>query len=256
VFIPMPMGIFNNQQEVVVDLKGYVYVANTSYETIHVYDKKGNFIQRVKSTYSFFLLGKGGVCLSVDYKGRVWLENAHTLRRIIYGYAYWVDKKRIPCIPEKAWYCDEPDTENYKLDDNGELIITEPNRVQTYNHVIRPGEYLFPGCLPYSPNHIPFVDKDGRVWRTKNFPLPHVVVKEKGKVIKRIYGSWWLIPVSFLSYHGLIMTAFVLYFLYRLSPRYCEGGEKKVEEDKGDAEVMNGSSSKETSERRDNRLER
>ncbi len=236
-FIPMPMGIMNSPQPIVVDEEGNVYVVNESYNVIQVYNEEGEFIMRVKQNETRFVGVVQGGCISIDYKGHIWFDSNHVFARIIDGVSYMVPMGRVKCVPEGSSYCQEGEygEDNFRLDEDGNLIITEPNKNPKMSYsIIQRGEYLFPACVRRSPMGMPFIDRFGREWRRSLLPVPHIVVRKDGKMVRRIFGPWWLIPFNFpLPAYPIIIG--MLYFLIKIRPRYCENGNKQGDDESDEA---------------------
>ncbi len=237
-FVPFPLGIMDARQPLIVDNEGNVYVINGPYNVIQVFDEEGRFITRVKPNYAKFgSFVQFGPCLSIDYKGRIWFISHGVLERIIGNKSYLVPMKRVRCIPEGAPYCEEEeyDEDNFKLDGEGNLIITGPNRNPSeFYTIIKPGEYLFPACASTSTDGKPFIDRFGREWRRSLLPVPHIVVRKDGKVIRRIYGPWLLIPFTVPFPAGAIIIGTV-YFAMKIYPKYCENGNKQENDESDEA---------------------
>ena len=198
-FIPFPLAHLSPIQPLIVDLNNRVYVVSGPYNAILVFDNKGRFIARVIPRFTFEPGISGHNCMAIDYKGRIWFMGERFISRIIDGVWYEWPRRRMQCVPEGASYCDDYDIYNFKLDKNGEVIITEPKQTASkFYTIVKPGEYLCQLTLVNSLFNKKgyFIDREGREWHWRNFPISYIVIKKKGEVIKRFFGVWWLVPIA------------------------------------------------------------
>ncbi len=232
-YIPIPFTDLRTVQPIVVDFQGRVYVIDLVYSTMQVFNVEGKFLYRVRTEFGFGY--RGSSCLTIDYMGRIWLIGSYGgVSRVIDGKIYYVPAEKLKCAFSSEQFegkelCKNYDTENIKLDKNGDLVITKANEYSSRHYsIVKPGEYLCPVKSKYGSYYGYFIDREGREWHTVNWLIPHITVKKDGKVIRRIYHLWWLYPFTI---RNLIILFFVEAFAVMIAEKIKKKRTKTVDKE-------------------------